>query len=161
MIYWGFIFLCIIILCGLVTPCANVLTQLHNRSRSQSAKIMSCCPEAPSHYLNQCWLTIKKVHNHSSEVNFTWDTSTINHLLENYLPKIPFKSPRGQWVKEMALEGCCFDYSYFEPAWEFLTSGYLQLESTPKMLFQVFLLWSSLVPVWRTTRGQNGFVIST
>ena len=36
---------------------------------------------------------------HSFEVNFTIDTSAINHwnYLETYLSKIPFKSPRGQW----------------------------------------------------------------
>ena len=62
---------------------------------------MACCLTAPSHYLNQCWLIISKVQRHSSEDNFTIDTSSINHwnYLENYLPKIPFKSPRGQLFK--------------------------------------------------------------
>ena len=41
------------------------------------------------------------VQRHSSEGNFTINTSAINHwnYLENYLSKISFKSPRGQWVK--------------------------------------------------------------
>ena len=62
---------------------------------------MACCLTAPSHCLNQCWLTINKVQRHSSEGNFTIDTSAINHwhYLENYLSKISFKSPRGQWLK--------------------------------------------------------------
>ena len=62
---------------------------------------MACCPTAPSHYLNQCWLIISKVQRHSSQGNFTIDTSAINHwnYLENYLFKITFKSPKGQWVK--------------------------------------------------------------
>ena len=61
---------------------------------------MACCLMAPSHYLNQCWLIMSKVQRHSSEGNFTIDTSAINHwiYLENYLSKISFKSPRGQWV---------------------------------------------------------------
>ena len=62
---------------------------------------MACCLSAPSHYLNQCWLIIIKVQRHSSEGNFTIDTSAINHwnYLTNYLSKISFKFPRGQWVK--------------------------------------------------------------
>ena len=64
------------------------------------AQVMACCLTAPSHYLNQSWLIISKVQWHSSESNFTRDTSVICHWnkLENYLSKILFKSPRGQWV---------------------------------------------------------------
>ena len=71
------------------------------RSGSTLAQVMACCLTALSHYLNQCWLIISKVQRHSSEDNFTIDTSSINHwnYLENYLSKIPFKSPWGQWVK--------------------------------------------------------------
>ena len=32
-----------------------------HRSLSTSAQVMACCLTAPSHYLNQCWLTISKV----------------------------------------------------------------------------------------------------
>ena len=62
---------------------------------------MACSLTAPSYYLNQCWLIISKVHWHLSEGNFTIDPSAMNHLNqpENYLSKIPLKSPRGQWVK--------------------------------------------------------------
>ena len=72
-----------------------------HRSGSTLVQVMACCLMAPSHYLNQCWLIISKVQWHSFEGNFTIDTSAINHwnYLENYLSKILFKSPRGQWVK--------------------------------------------------------------
>ena len=55
------------------------------RSRSTLAQIMACCLTAPSHYLNQCWLIISEVQRHSSEDNFTIDTSAINHLKIPYL----------------------------------------------------------------------------
>ena len=37
------------------------------RSWSTLVKVMACCPTAPNHYLNQCWLIISKVPWHSSE----------------------------------------------------------------------------------------------
>ena len=37
------------------------------RCWSTLAQVMACCLTAPSHYLNQCWLTISKVLWHSSE----------------------------------------------------------------------------------------------
>ena len=59
-----------------------------HKSGSTLAQVMACCLTAPSHYLNQWWPIISKVHWHSSECNFTRDTSAISHcnLLENYLP---------------------------------------------------------------------------
>ena len=48
-------------------------------------QVMAWCLTAPSHYLNQCWIIISKVQRHSSEGNFTIDTSAINH---NHLPKL-------------------------------------------------------------------------
>ena len=71
-----------------------------HRSGSTLAQVMACCLTAPSHYLNQCWLIISKVQWQSPEGNLTRDASAINYYnqLENYLPKISFKSPRGQWV---------------------------------------------------------------
>ena len=51
--------------CGLVTPYGIA------RSRSMLAQVMACCLTAPSHYLNQCWLSISKVQWHSSEGSFT------------------------------------------------------------------------------------------
>ena len=72
--------------------CCNYLTDTHplnslwpsdatwrHGSGSTLAQVMACCLTAPSHYLNQCWLIISKVHWHSHEGNFTRDTSAINH----------------------------------------------------------------------------------
>ena len=72
-----------------------------HRSGSTLAQVMACCLTAPSHYLNQCWLSISSVQWLSSKDNLTRDTSAINHYnqLENYLSKIQLRSPRGQWVK--------------------------------------------------------------
>ena len=63
---------------------------------STLAQVMACCLTAPSHYLNQCWLIIRKVKWYSFEDNFTSDISGINHW--NKLENIPLKSPRGLWV---------------------------------------------------------------
>ena len=73
-------------------------------SESTLAHEMACCLTAPNHYLNQCWLIISKAQRHSSEGNFTINTSVINHWneLENSLYKISFKSPSGQWVNSLA-----------------------------------------------------------
>ena len=49
------------------------------RSGSTLAQVMACCWTAPSHYLNQCWLTISEVQWNSSQGNFTQDTSAIDH----------------------------------------------------------------------------------
>ena len=50
-----------------------------NRSGSTLAQVMACCLMAPSHYLNQYWLNTSKVLWHSSDGNFTRDTSATNH----------------------------------------------------------------------------------
>ena len=49
------------------------------RSGSTSIQVMACCPAAPSHYLNQCWLIISKAQWHSYKDNCTKDTSVIKH----------------------------------------------------------------------------------
>ena len=49
-----------------------------HRPGSTLAQVMACCLTAPSHYLNQCWLIISKVQLHSSDGNFTRDTSVIS-----------------------------------------------------------------------------------
>ena len=71
-----------------------------HKSGSTLAPVMACCLTAPSHYLNKCWLIISKVQWHPSQSNFTKDTSAISHWkqFENYLSKMFFKSPKGQWV---------------------------------------------------------------
>ena len=50
------------------------------RSGSTLVQVMACCLTAPSHYLNQCWLTISEVQWHSPAGNFTRDTSAIDKL---------------------------------------------------------------------------------
>ena len=71
------------------------------RSGSTLAQVMACCLTAPSHYLDQSWLIICEVQWHSYQFNFTRDASTINHWnpFVNYISKISYKFPRGQWVK--------------------------------------------------------------
>ena len=70
------------------------------RSGSTLARVMACCLTASSHYLNQCWQIISKVHTHSYRGNLTLDALAINHqyYFENHLSKFSFKSPRGQWA---------------------------------------------------------------
>ena len=51
---------------------------MHLRSWSTLAQVMAKCLTAPSHYLNQCLLIISQVQWHSSEGNFSRDTSVIN-----------------------------------------------------------------------------------
>ena len=71
---------------GLMTPYGNV-------DLGQLVLVMACCLTAPSHYLNQCWLIISKIQLHSSDGNFTRDTSVINdwNKHENYSSKISLK----------------------------------------------------------------------
>ena len=61
---------------------------------------MACCLTAPSHYLNQCWLIITKVLWHSFDDFFSTDASAISRWkwFWNWLTKILFGSPMGQWV---------------------------------------------------------------
>ena len=73
-----------------------------HKSGSTLAQVMACCLTAPSHYLNQCWLIIIKVLWHSSEgiiMRRSKDTNQQNKI-ENYIFRITFRSPRGQWVKK-------------------------------------------------------------
>ena len=50
-----------------------------NRFMSTVLQVMAWWLTPPSHYLNQWWLIISKVHRHSYLGNFTRDASTINH----------------------------------------------------------------------------------
>ena len=49
-----------------------------HRSGLTLAQIMACCLTAPSHNLNQCWLTIKCVLWHLPESNFTGSSHELN-----------------------------------------------------------------------------------
>ena len=62
----------------MLTHCVLV-TSYGNTSVSTLAQVMACCLTAPSHYLNQCWLIIRKVQRYSPEWNLTRDNPTINH----------------------------------------------------------------------------------
>ena len=50
-----------------------------HRSGSTLLQVMACCLMAASHFLTQCWFINSKVHYHSSEGNFTRNTSAINY----------------------------------------------------------------------------------
>ena len=50
-----------------------------HRSGSTLAQVTVWCLTAPRHYLNQCWLAIRKVQWESPEGNFTRNISVINH----------------------------------------------------------------------------------
>ena len=50
------------------------------RSGSTLAQVMACCLTTPSHYLNQCWLSIRKVQWYSYEDNFRSDISPITEI---------------------------------------------------------------------------------
>ena len=71
-----------------------------HRSGSILAQVMTWCCQAPSHYLNQCWLIIYGVLWYSPYSNFTGSTWYISswYEFENYNFQITATSPRGQWV---------------------------------------------------------------
>ena len=62
---------------NILTHC-GLMTSWRHRSGSTLAQVMACCLTAPSHYLNQCWLIISEIQLHSSDGNFTRNTSVIN-----------------------------------------------------------------------------------
>ena len=63
-----------------------------HRSGLALAHVMACCLAAPNHRLNQyCW-TVKPIYSHIPQ------PLIISISLEIIVPKISFKSPRGQWV---------------------------------------------------------------
>ena len=64
-------------------------------------QVMAGCLTAPSHYLNECWLTISEVSWHSPAGKFTKNTQDIYHCYEigNYWFNIAAASPHGQRVK--------------------------------------------------------------
>ena len=58
---------------------------------STLVQVMAWCHQAPSHYLNQCWLSINMDQWHSPECNFSGTTPNINPSIEydNSAPYIP------------------------------------------------------------------------
>ena len=78
---------------------------------------MACCLTAPSHYLNQCWLIISKLHLHSSEGNFIRDTtaSIAKVCLKIAYKKIDWNLPgANEWsyVKYYSFIIVCLCYEY-------------------------------------------------
>ena len=73
-----------------------------HRSWSKLVHVPACCLMGPSHYLNQCWLTINKVLVHSFQGNVYLNTCTqdINPLVvfEIYAFEITATPARVQWV---------------------------------------------------------------
>ena len=81
-----------------------------HRSGSTLALLMACCPIAPSHYLNQYWLTISGVLCHSFENNFAENDPNINpwYEVQNYQFKITTIYLRVRWVKTtMTMTSTC------------------------------------------------------
>ena len=55
------------------------------RYSSTLVQVMAWCLTAPSHYLNQCWLTIKDILWHSLQVNnVQWNVKENNPVKENH-----------------------------------------------------------------------------
>ena len=77
--------------CGLVMPHGDIIWTL------DQARV--CCLEAPSHYLNQCWLLIIGALQNSPKSNFMVKAqSTILYKkFEKYIFEITVISPRDQW----------------------------------------------------------------
>ena len=71
-----------------------------HRLWSTLAKVKAWCPMRQSHYLNQCWLTLKGVLWHSSESNFTRSAHELNqqHVFRDYILKITTTFSSGQCV---------------------------------------------------------------
>ena len=71
-----------------------------HRSASTLTQVMDCCPIAPSHYPNQCWLIISRVLRPSSQSNSTVSAQLIllHNAFKNCIFQITATSPRGQWV---------------------------------------------------------------
>ena len=70
--------------------------------QSTLVQLLACCLTAPSHYLNQCWLTISEAHWDSPEGNFTETVLGITDYLR--VPKVYIyintaTSPMGQGLK--------------------------------------------------------------
>ena len=61
------------------TFCSVVTLYVLTNDKSALVYLMACCLTAPSHYLNQCWLTV-------SEGNFAWNAKDIFswYEFENY-----------------------------------------------------------------------------
>ena len=68
----------------------------HQRSCSALVQVMACCLMSPSHYLNQCWLTIHEIFWHSFQGNIYMNTQDISPqgVFEIYTFEIAISSPK-------------------------------------------------------------------
>ena len=109
------------------------------RSGSTLAQVMACCLMTPSHYLNQCWLIISEVQWHSYYGDFTRDASTISHWnpFENYMSKIEFKFPRGQWVKNKNTQ--------FFKGWRIIEVEHANGDTLNHHICQLYLIYSERI----------------
>ena len=71
----------------------------HWRSWSTPIQVMACCLMAPSHHVNQCWVTTNKILYNSFQGNIYLNTQDINPqiLFEIYTFWITATSTREQW----------------------------------------------------------------
>ena len=115
---------------------------------STLAQVMASCLTAPIHYLNQCWLIISKVLWHSSEgiiMRCSEDANQQNKI-ENYIFRIIFRSPRGQWVNISITKQSTINRNSCEHVLIKLT----ELQNTPGKTIQYFLI----VMAWRHTSNK-------
>ena len=119
------------------------------KSGSTLAQVMACCLTASSHYLNQCWFTISKVHWHSFEYNFTRDTSAVIHWISLKITDLKFHSnlpganELNHWgqVMDMCIRDPSNHWRLFgtEPLSEPMQK-YCQLDSEEHILTRTFYL---------------------
>ena len=122
------------------------------RSGSTFVQVMACYLTAPSHYLNRCWLIISKALWHSSDaiiVRRSEDTNQQNKI-ENYIFRITFRSPRGEWVNKIyeGSQGCRVAVGVFNMIFVYL--GYCW-----------FLLWLwrfAVTCIWYDENGNACFL---
>ena len=80
----------------------NAIKRKHfPRYRPFVVRVMTCCLTAPSHYLNQCWLTVNEVLWHLFHCNVYLNAQNIYQqaVFEIYTFEITTTSPREHWVK--------------------------------------------------------------
>ena len=88
-------------------------TMWHWSSGSTLVKVMACCLMAPSHYLNQCWLSIKGVLWHSLKSNSTSADELKSVKCVRWLHfKMTTTTPRSWWVNAQMLK--C--HAWYPPA---------------------------------------------
>ena len=82
-----------------LTHC-DIVMSYGDRSGQTLVQVIACCHQAASHYLNQCWLLISEVLQHSPGNNSIASAQAIDQYNEfaNYTIKITTTTPRGQWV---------------------------------------------------------------